>query len=114
MALATFIEMGLLGITFSIGIKSTATQKWLHFCIVLIPPVCLAGAAYVGGLLGTTLETSPMLFLAMISFGVVALLFLVTQELLIKAHENQDGEELWWINMWLFFGVMLGVLVDVD
>lgn len=49
---------------------------------------------------------SPALFASFLAFGVVALLFLVTHELLIEAHESTKSE-LWWVNIWLFAGMLL-------
>eukprot|EP00906_Rhabdomonas_costata_P005636 RCo008414 len=112
MALATCIEMCFLGLTFAVTIKQSAARLWVRLAVPVVPPLCLAVSGLCGGLLGALLEEVPVLFIAMISFGVVALLFLVTQELLIQAHENQGGKELWWINLWLFIGLLAGVLVE--
>lgn len=51
-------------------------------------------------------ESNPAVFAAFLAFGVVALLFLVTHELLIEAHESTKSE-LWWVNIWLFLGMLL-------
>ena len=43
---------------------------------------------------------------------IVALLFLVTQELLISAHEGQGGEDLWYVTVWIFLGLATVVLME--
>ena len=50
------------------------------------------------------------------SFGIAALLFLVTEELLLEAHEAQEHsaheEHIWWVDMFFFLGFLLSFLMD--
>ena len=46
------------------------------------------------------------------AFGTVALLFLVTHELLIEAHDAQGGVEVWWINTILYVGIFVVLLLN--
>ena len=56
----------------------------------------------------------PVLFVA--SIGIAALLFLVTEELLLEAHEAQEHsaheEHIWWVDMFFFLGFLLSFLMD--
>jgi len=112
MAAATCIEMGFLGLSFSGTIKIATSNKWKHFGVVFAGPLVLTLAGVVGSAIGAALEQYPSVFSGFISFSVVALLFLVTQELLIEARENVEGKEIWWINVWLFLGVFIVLITS--
>ena len=59
---------------------------------------------------------APAMHVALISFGIAALLFLVTEELLLEAHEAQEHsaheEHIWWVDMFFFLGFLLSFLMD--
>ena len=60
--------------------------------------------------------SAPAMHVALISFGIAALLFLVTEELLLEAHEAQEHsaheEHIWWVDMFFFLGFLLSFLMD--
>ena len=62
-------------------------------------------------MLGGVILGSPTLFVGLIGFSIVALLFLVTQELLAEAAEL-GGEGVWYISVWLFVGVFTIVVLE--
>ena len=51
--------------------------------------------AFVGAAIGAALEDNRGVLIGLIAFSVVAILFLVTQELLNEAFELLDGADLW-------------------
>jgi zinc transporter ZupT len=51
-------------------------------------------------------------FAGLIAFALVALLFLVLQELLLEAREKKDGQ-LWQVSMWLYVGLLLSIFLDI-
>jgi predicted Co/Zn/Cd cation transporter (cation efflux family) len=53
------------------------------------PPVVMVLAAWVGARVGLALESHALFFLGMLSFASVALVFLVTQELLIEVGKRK-------------------------
>jgi len=55
------------------------------------------------------LLTPSLQFTGFVAFGVVALLFLVTHELLIEAHESTKESEVMWISMIFFLGIYIVV-----
>ena len=63
-----------------------------------------------GAAVGSSLERQEAVFIALIAFSVVALLYLVTQELLMEAFESGGGA--WYVNMWLFVGVYAGIVLE--
>jgi len=85
MAAATSIEMAFLGLTFALSLSGSSGAA--RAALLLLPPVVLFGTTILGSLLGKSLEGLPPLFNACVSFGATALLFLVTQELLVEARE---------------------------
>lgn len=110
MALATCIEMGFLGFSFSATIQNTTRSLLKHMTITLIPPVMLFLAGICGYLLGSSLESNPNVFIGFIAFCIVALLFLVTQELLTEAREVAGSSAL--VNSMTFVGLLAGILMD--
>mmetsp|Transcript_40638 Transcript_40638/g.73180 ORF Transcript_40638/g.73180 Transcript_40638/m.73180 type:complete len:403 (-) Transcript_40638:136-1344(-) len=110
MSIATTIEMCFLGLSFSATIQNATRSKLKHAGIVLLPPVVLYLIGIAGSLVGQVLEESPLVFTSFISFAVVALLFLVTQELLAEARETA-GESKLIISMF-FVGVFGGIVLE--
>ena len=85
MAIATTIEMSFLGLSFSATMQNCTRNTWNHAGIVCIPPITLFGAGIAGHFAGAALQSSQGLFIGFIAFAVVALLYLVAMELLVKA-----------------------------
>ena len=54
--------------------------------IVAVPPMMMALAGSLAGWVGPKIQEIDMLFIALLSFAIVALLWIVTQELLLQAH----------------------------
>jgi hypothetical protein len=110
---ATCIEMAFLGAAFAATVsRCTGASLPARMAAVALPPATLVLAAAVGGALGDVSSSHPALFVAFVAFGVVELLFLVTHELLIEAHEALNGGHVWWINVWLFIGIFIVLLVN--
>ena len=113
LAFATCIEMTFLGAAFAATVaRCTGASRVSRLVTVFVPPCVLLIAAVIGAALGDISSSSPAAFTAFVAFGVVALLFLVTHELLIEAHDAQGGKEVWWINVVLFVGVFVVLLLN--
>ena len=81
------------------------------------------GAAIGGAALGI-----PIVYVAIVSFGIVALLFLVCNELLIEAKNAQGSvetgiiicfeqcalgdDEKWWISIMVFLGIFIVLMLS--
>jgi len=107
MAGATCIEMGFLGLTFAARSRQVTQRLCKFLALVLSPPVALCFGGFVGASVADSVTAFPEVFVGFIAFSIVALLFLVTQELLIEAFENTNSEELWYVNIWLFIGIFI-------
>lgn len=110
MSIATCIEMCFLGLSFSASVQNATRSVLKHVILVVLPPVVLALSGVLGHSLGSMLERSPGLFIGFIAFAIVALLFLVTHELLTEAHEV-GGEDIT-VNIMLFIGLLAGILLE--
>ncbi len=112
-ALANCLEMAFLGMALTSRVMrctgSTVTMRYL--CIV-VSPLLMWLAAGLGGLLGLACQSVPIAFTAVIAFGVVAILFLVCNELLIEARELQGEDPKWWISVTVFLGVFIVCIMD--
>jgi zinc transporter ZupT len=110
MSIATTIEMGFLGLSFSATIQNATSNKGKHAGIVFAPPLALLLTGVLGSFVGALLTEWALVFIAFISFAVVALLFLVTQELLAEAREVAGEDKL--ITSMFFVGVFGGILLE--
>jgi len=111
MAIATCIEMGFLGLSFSGSVKQGTSNPMVHMAICAIPPAAIFAAGCLGRAAGAALESNQAIFIGFISFALVALLYLVTQELLVKAR-NVSGDEGVVIRLMFFVGLLGGLILD--
>jgi hypothetical protein len=90
------IEMGFLGTVFSVSLQGCAPAVRVGGC-VLMPALIIVGGV-VGCLGAHALATHEALFVFVLAFGAAALLYLVTEELLLEHHEK-GGEHVWYIDL---------------
>lgn len=109
MACALAIEMGFLGLTFSASLRPQPRSRSMPV-IVLLPLMLVVGGV-VGSLIAELVSQSPALHIGLLSFGVAALLYLVTEELLLEAHGNHEEGHIWWVDAMFFFGFYLSFLL---
>lgn len=110
MSVATAIEMGFLGYSFACAVSKT--MPCLKTALILsVPPVTMLCASGVAAYSTDDLAGTPV-FVGLVAFALVALLFLVVQELLMEAHEK-EGHELWQTSIWLYIGLLLSVAFDL-
>lgn len=110
MAMATAIEMGFLGYSFACSIVKSVRR--LKTVVILGLPPCAMLAASMGAFAGASYVENKPPFVGLIAFALVALLFLVVEELLLEAHEK-EGSEVWHISGWLYIGLLLSICLDV-
>jgi len=97
-ALTAGLKQGMLltaGLTlelFSLGLAMAITFAGTKMSTRILAPTAIACLMIVGALLGRVLlaDASIHTLAGLLSFGCAALLFLVTEELLIEAHESAD------------------------
>jgi len=106
LTVALTIEVLFLGLTVAneLGAAGTSKRKVVGMTaglVVLLP---------LGALLGGPVATlSAPIQAAFLSFGLIALLYLVTEELLVEAHETEDRP---WVTAMFFAGFLLLLMLD--
>lgn len=110
MAAATTFEMGFLGYSFACSIVKVA-RPCTAVAILGLPPAAMMTASALACLGADQLEQQAA-FSGAIAFAMVAVLFLVFQELLIEAAEKEGGEA-WHIGLWLYAGLLLSIHLDL-
>lgn len=106
LTIALTIEVLFLGLTVANELGAFATSRakvvGLTAGLVLLLPI--------GALLGAPISTLPSPFLTgFFAFGLVALLYLVTEELLVEAHETPDRP---WVTAMFFAGFLILLLLE--
>ena len=103
LTIALTIEILFLGLTIAVGLK---TGSWARTVGVT---ALLALLLPFGALLSAPIAAlPPALVTTFLAFGLVALLYLVTEELLVEAHEVPDRP---WITAMFFVGFLLLLLM---
>lgn len=110
MSIATCIEMGFLGLTFCATIKNATRSLVTLLGLAIVPPAMLLVVGIGGYATGDALEQSPAVKIGLIAFSIVALLFLVTQELLSEAKEVAGDSVI--INIIFFVGLLGGIILE--
>jgi zinc transporter ZupT len=108
LALANMMEMGFLGMAYSLRIsRCTGSSVMVRNVALFSPPLIMTVAAGLGALVAHGARQIPALFVSFVGFGIVALLALVCGELLIEARENQGEATYWYVQLCLFAGVYI-------
>lgn len=110
MSMATCIEMGFLGLSFCATLRNATRSPVKLILLSLAPPMMLLVAGVSGNTVGVWIEGYPGFFIGLISFSIVALLFLVTRELLVEAQEIAGDSAL--VNSMFFVGLLAGILME--
>ncbi|CAE6966634.1 unnamed protein product [Symbiodinium natans] len=115
MAIATVIEMGFLGYSFSCSLVCEVTKfKWrggVLAGLLALPPLCLLAFGVGAFAIGEALQ-SCFVFTGLVSFALVAVLFLVIQELLLEAAEKNEDEN-WNVSIFIYVGLFISFGLEV-
>lgn len=106
LAIALTLEVLFLGLSFASELNKTTLSKTrgvlLVAIVALFLPVGVASATFVA-------HISPPVLVGFFAFALIALLYLVTEELLVEAHERPDRP---WITALFFIGFLLLLILD--
>lgn len=108
-AIALAIEILFLCLTTTLMIKKSNLSQRYILSITVLLAACILLGAFAGYLIIQALP--PMALNALLSFGIAALLYLVTEELLQEAHEVQETPL---ITSAFFFAFLLIFLLDTQ
>ncbi|WP_460503444.1 ZIP family metal transporter [Hymenobacter agri] len=108
LAVALAFELFSLGLATAVELQQEAFTKARSVGIVAL----LAGSLVVGAAIGLTLlsHAAGGLLVFVLSFGLAALLFLVTEELLAEAHSEDESA---WLTAAFFVGFLLFLLLGM-
>ena len=111
---ANCLEMSFLGMALTVRVmKCTGSSTLIRNLSIVSPPFIMLLASTMGALVGTMALEHHIFFVIFVSFGVVALLFLVCNELLIEAKNVQGDDEVWWITSMIFVGIYVVLITDI-
>ena len=106
LTLAISLEVIFLGLALSVGL---ARGNWPTGKIILTTAALMA-LLPIGALLATPVALlSQTMITGFLTFGLIALLFLVTEELLVEAHETPESP---WITAMFFAGFLALLLLE--
>jgi zinc transporter ZupT len=109
---ANCLEMSFLGMAYALRItKCTGSSQFVRTLTLYSPPLLMFLASGFGAFVAQVSRDVPAVFVAFVSFGIVALLALVCGELLIEARECQGEEAKWYVQLCLFAGVYLVIMM---
>jgi zinc transporter ZupT len=113
LAAANCLEMGSLGMAYSSRLaKCTGSSLLSRQLAVISPPLIMLLASGLGAAVAGYSEDNPIAFVIFVSFGVFALVSLVLSELIIEARHVQEAEEKWWLELFIFLGVYVVIMVE--
>lgn len=104
--LALTVEVLFLGLSTGSSFKAKALGRPLSFASMSILAILIPIGVFVGYVLFK--HVSLPVELGVISFGIAALLYLVTEELLLESHKNPDKP---WITGLFFLGYLFIILI---
>lgn len=107
-SIALAIEMALLGISYSLALIKTSLHSTCLVLLLLVTPLAIPLTGMLGVMLLSSFPTWQMTFL---SFGCAGLLFLVTEELMIKAHSHEETDQ-WYVTIWFFLGFLIILMTN--
>ena len=113
LGLANCVEMGFMGIAFSVRVsKCTGSALVWRIVTMLLPPISMLSMAILGALVGDLSSSEPILFSAFVSFGVVCLLAVACGDLLLEASHAEENTGQWWIAIQTLVGVYVVIVMD--
>ena len=105
--------MSFLGLAYGSRLKNcTGNGNIKRIVATYSPPIWLICASMVGATVAEAALDIPELYIAMFGFGIVALLFLVVQELIPEAHEAHADDFKWWISINVFVSIYFVLILD--
>lgn len=113
LAAANCLEMGSLGMAYSSRIaKCTGSSLLYRQLAVIVPPLIMFLASGLGAAAAGYSDGLPAAFIAFVAFGVFALISLICCELIVEAREVQDAEDMWWMELFIFLGIYLVIMIE--
>eukprot|EP00405_Crypthecodinium_cohnii_P040309 CAMPEP_0206560552 /NCGR_PEP_ID=MMETSP0325_2-20121206/21071_1 /ASSEMBLY_ACC=CAM_ASM_000347 /TAXON_ID=2866 /ORGANISM="Crypthecodinium cohnii, Strain Seligo" /LENGTH=434 /DNA_ID=CAMNT_0054062293 /DNA_START=269 /DNA_END=1573 /DNA_ORIENTATION=- len=110
LAVATSLEMCFLGFSFTLVLLKTMRRRWASL-LTLSPCFLLVLASVAAALCSKNLQDTTA-FAGLLAFCLIALLFMIVEELLVEGRENEFGD-LWTVGVWFYLGLLLSIAMDL-
>ena len=106
--------MAFLGMAVAMRVrKCTGSAAWVRYGALIAPPVMMWLAAAFGACVGSASRSYPIIFVSFVGFGVIALLYLVINELLVEARETmEEVGKVWYVECIIFVGIYVVISID--
>eukprot|EP00301_Raphidiophrys_heterophryoidea_P000528 c10265_g1_i1.p1 GENE.c10265_g1_i1~~c10265_g1_i1.p1 ORF type:complete len:369 (+),score=97.94 c10265_g1_i1:108-1109(+) len=111
MTAATSIEMCFVGISLSIAYSKNNVGKWRARFLCATLPFLIPLASMMGYAMLSGLSPVDPMYIFIIAFGSSALLYLVTDELLVEAHENLEHDTLL-VTIQFYVGFLTALIIQ--
>jgi len=113
LSFANCLEMSFLGMAYASRlVKCTGSSFEKRTLALYGPAFIMFISSIIGGAIGSAVQDITAVYVAMVSFGAVALLYLVTNELLIEARESQGDDNKWYISIMIFVGIYIVLMLN--
>jgi len=109
LAISLAIEMSFLGLTLAKSMKDQPMSKSVS--AVFAASASIVVAAAIGGFFAGLLAEAEACKKGLMSFGAAALIYMVAEELLLEAHED-DGPHVWWVDGMLYVGFLASIYLS--
>jgi len=108
-SIALALEMGLLGFSTVTALRKCALTRVSVLVIAFILPLSIFFSGLIG--LHALSGLSGPYYCATVAFGAAGLLYLVTEELMIEAHEDEETDT-WCVSGMFFLGFLFVILLN--
>lgn len=105
--IALAIEILFLGLSTTATLNQLGANKLYRIAVIMLLALVIPFSAYLGE--HVFAHASPGMMNGILAFGVAALLYLVTEELLVEAHKT---EEKIWMPLFFFIGFLLILMLE--
>lgn len=105
------VESSFLGLTVAAALRGKSAPQTLLILASALAPVGIVAGSISGGGLAPLLANNPVLYIGCLGFGTSTTLFMVAEELLLQAHE-EESEHTWWVDLQLYTGFFASVMIE--
>ena len=110
---ANSLEMSFLGMAYAARVKKcTGTAFLIRMVALFGAPLVMFLAAGFGALIAGQALQTPAIYVGFVAFGSVALIALVVGELIVEARASMEGEDVWYVSIWIYAAVYLVLMLD--
>ncbi|XRB20076.1 zinc transporter [Pseudoscourfieldia marina] len=107
------VEMSFLGATLGLALIPAKSSTRVALSTFSFASLAIPFGGTIASLLGSMVREHIEIKVGFLSFGTAALLFLVTEELLLDAHDDGRRHLPFWVDLLFFLGFLLSVVASI-